>query len=453
MSNWLSNVNNLLTKLDDQVETAVEERVFAREDLSSEDIDVATTGINGILAKRGLSSLNSNDAEEETKQKEQVKKDERKVARCITDEGAAEETERTSGTSTKCTTDVHTKKTVSLEENAIVNMAQEDMKGENLDRLPNSIAIEQDSESISMNEHSAAQGTVGDLKKKDTNLGEVTNKTLQETDGEIEDIRVKRRESDVIPTISKAKHESRMSFSPPSKVSTLTSVEATVVQSVSDKESMNQNQTVQSTDRSRDEIRELVMERKEAQKEARTLRRHIVSLNDQLESAESELQAQRKELERAAERIEKDRLKNEREKGESLKRSSEEILSLKTQHAESLKDQQTRFEEQLERYRKKLSDEEKRRKEEGGDWDKEMSNAIDRERIMRQALNSLEDEKAMMLSQISTLQAQQTALGSRLESLSEAADNAMQRERDAENRLDDTLNQHARQIHHRQVRH
>ena len=194
------------------------------------------------------------------------------------------------------------------------------------------------------------------------------------------------------------------------------------------------------------------MERKEAQKEARTLRRHIVSLNDQLESAESELYAQRKELERAGEMMEKDRIKYKEEKEKYLKRSSDEITSLKTQHAVSLKDQQARFEEQLERYRKKLSEEEKRRKQQGGDWDKELSNAIDREHNMRKKLSLLEDEKAVLLSQISTLQSQQTTLGSRLESLSQAADNAMQRERDAENRLDITLSQHARQISHRQVR-
>jgi len=207
-----------------------------------------------------------------------------------------------------------------------------------------------------------------------------------------------------------------------------------------------------SPDRSKKELRELVIDRKEAQKEARTLRRHIVSLNDQLEIAESELQAQRKELERAAERMEKDRLRKNEEKVASQKRNVQEITLLKTQHEKSLKEQQSRFEEKIEQYRKKLSDEEKRRKQQGGDWDKEMSSAIDRENEMRQAINLLEDEKSFFLSQISTLQGQQTALGSRLESLTQAADNAMQRERVAENRLDVALNQHARQIGHRQSR-
>ena len=61
------------------------------------------------------------------------------------------------------------------------------------------------------------------------------------------------------------------------------------------------------------------------------------------------------------------------------------------------------------------------------------------------------DEKAILLSRISTLQGQQAALGSRLESLTQAADNGMTREREAEERLDATLTQHARQISQRQV--
>jgi chromosome segregation ATPase len=191
---------------------------------------------------------------------------------------------------------------------------------------------------------------------------------------------------------------------------------------------------------------------KEAQKEARTLRRHVVSLNEQLEAAENEIQAQRKELERAAERMEKDRVRTKEEKEASQKRHAQEVALLKAQSEQTLKEQQARFEEQLEGYRKRLAEEENKRKQEGGDWNKEIAQAIDREQEMRNAVSSLEEEKAVLLSQISTLQGQQTALGSRLESLTQAADNAMEREREAEDRLDSLLNQHARQISQRQVR-
>jgi hypothetical protein len=61
------------------------------------------------------------------------------------------------------------------------------------------------------------------------------------------------------------------------------------------------------------------------------------------------------------------------------------------------------------------------------------------------------DEKSVLLNQILTMQTQQAALASRVESLSQASDAAEARERDAEVRLDGLLSQHARQISQRQV--
>jgi hypothetical protein len=49
---------------------------------------------------------------------------------------------------------------------------------------------------------------------------------------------------------------------------------------------------------------------RDTQKESHTLRRHVVTLNNQLEHAETKLKAQRIELERAAERMEKDRARH-----------------------------------------------------------------------------------------------------------------------------------------------
>jgi len=197
---------------------------------------------------------------------------------------------------------------------------------------------------------------------------------------------------------------------------------------------------------------ELVTEAKEAQKEARTLRRHVVSLNSQLESAEVELQAQRHELERAADQMEKDRARAKEAKEAAKKIHTKELETLRSQHDKALKEQQTRFEQQVESYRKKLRDMESQKKQEDGDWCKEMTSVVEREKELNQQLMSLEDEKVTLISQIATLQGQQEALGSRLESLTQAADNAVDREREAEDRLDRALTQHARQISQRQAR-
>jgi hypothetical protein len=128
----------------------------------------------------------------------------------------------------------------------------------------------------------------------------------------------------------------------------------------------------------------------EAQKEARTLRRHVVSLNTELEAAESELSAQRVELERAAERMEKDRLRTKEEKEKLVKQHAEEFKTLKAQQEQALKEKQARMEEQMKTYRNQMIEMEDLRKQEGGDWNKELEQAIDRVQEMNQQVDQLE---------------------------------------------------------------
>lgn len=189
-----------------------------------------------------------------------------------------------------------------------------------------------------------------------------------------------------------------------------------------------------------------------AQKEARTLRKHVLTLNKQLELAEAEIQAQREELERAAERMEKDRSRQRQEREKEKNDRAEEIKTLKAEHEKSLKEQKDRFEHQFEEMGKKFKELEERRMQEGGDWNKELADAIQREQNMAQKYAMIQDERETLLSQISTLQVQQEALGSRLESLTQTAENATERERDAEDRLDEALSQHTRQLSQRHMR-
>lgn len=471
MSHWLSNVNTLLTKLDDQVETVVEERAFAKDDSSREAVDVAITGIDDILAKRGLSSIGSNDKTEEEGEeakagKETVEEDKvGKESLKYEHDNKEGEVGIVSAAAVERINDDETSKNLdqSSVNDRINKTTQNDPMGERVRQNPSTdvgkqVVIQQDSKAISSKAHVLEKPVVGQLEKDGSNSGLLVDEQVEAIHGQTKSNPVGQDEvnsSTKVSTLSKFDNGSVPSMPSPrqtANTSATPKVSASSSLPPKQKEQKSQSHTGHSADYSRKEIRDLVFERKEAQKEARTLRRHIVSLNDQLETAESELQAQRKELERAAERMEKDRMRHNEEKIASKKRNDDETTLLKKSHDKTLKAQKVKFEEQLERYRKKLSDEEQRRKQEGGDWNKEMSNAIGREQDMRETLHALEDEKAVLLSQISTLQGQQTALGSRLESLSQAADNAIQRERDAENRLDAALNQHARQIGNRQVR-
>jgi len=129
---------------------------------------------------------------------------------------------------------------------------------------------------------------------------------------------------------------------------------------------------------------------KEAQKEVRVLRRHVVKLNDTLEQAESEIAALRAELARAGERMEKDRTRAKEQKEAAQKRFTEELNAQRAQQDQVLKDQQMRFEEQIATYKSKLSELENRRKQEGGDWNKEIEQAFEREQEMNNRVTLLE---------------------------------------------------------------
>ncbi|KAG7349339.1 golgin subfamily A member 5 [Nitzschia inconspicua] len=421
MSRWLSSVNNLLEKLDDRVETVVEERAALSQVNDDADdlggrgggIDNKTASLENILVKRGLSAVDSKDEEQEedhgTTTEDELPpavevEPEGSEATCSNPEIINEPTVESMG---------YTENTTIVE---VAPASEASLSGENNTNERQSSL--EGKESVPVTE-----------KLQDTSSEDPENETNTVHESHTENSR---------PAILAANTQS-MTFPPtqPSNVSTPTKK---LVRPTTGTPTRTQKE------------RELIMEMKEAQKEARTLRRHVVSLNEQLEAAESELQAQRKELERAAERMEKDRLRSKQEKESFQKRQAQEISLLKDQNEKTLKDQQRRFEEQIEGYRKRLLEEENKRKQEGGDWNKEISQAIDREQEMRLRASALEDEKLILLSRISTLEGQQMALGSQLESLTQAADNAIEREREAEDRLDLLLNQHARQISQRQAR-
>ena len=92
------------------------------------------------------------------------------------------------------------------------------------------------------------------------------------------------------------------------------------------------------------------------------------------------------------------------------------------------------------------------REQEGGDWNKELEDALERERDVVKKMMELEEEKETLTNQVSTLQTQMTALETRLNSTTELSETATEREREADDRLDAALSLHARQLSQRQAR-
>jgi len=191
---------------------------------------------------------------------------------------------------------------------------------------------------------------------------------------------------------------------------------------------------------------------RKSQREARTLRRQFVSLNNELESAELELEAQRVELSQAGDRLETNRKKAKDEKEKQTKLHDSQIKTLNQEKEKLVSEIKARHQKQLEELQHKVRESDEKRMQEGGDWTKELENTIEREHELIKKLAFVEDEKSTLLSQISTLQSQDDRLQSRMDSISQTADNAMIREREAEDKLDMALSMHARQLSQRQAR-
>ena len=200
------------------------------------------------------------------------------------------------------------------------------------------------------------------------------------------------------------------------------------------------------------QVKKYKQEIRKAQTEARQLRKHVMKLTTDLDASESEVKAQRGELERAAERIEKERQRMDEDREELMDEHDEELENQKEQYEKMLKEQKERLEEQIEELQDRLADEEDQRRQEGGDWNKELDDAVKRERETLKRLSSVKEENATMKNSMAKLETQHSALQARVESLTQTSQNASDRERKVEDKLDAALSAHSRQLSQRQAR-
>lgn len=201
-----------------------------------------------------------------------------------------------------------------------------------------------------------------------------------------------------------------------------------------------------------EELNKTKIELATSQVETMKLDKEAKSLKIQLEAANSEIHAQGEELRRAGERMEKDRKLAQDEREELLDEQDEEIDQLKELHTTEINNRKSSYERQITELTSRLQVEESLRMQEGGDWTKELEDAVGRERDALKKLSEVNMEKSNFESSVSKLTAQQTALQSKLTSALQSLKEATEREREAEDKLDATLSLHARQLNQRQTR-
>lgn len=129
---------------------------------------------------------------------------------------------------------------------------------------------------------------------------------------------------------------------------------------------------------------------KESQREIRTLRKHVVRMNETLDQAESEIAALRAELDVAANRMEDDRRKAKVEKETFQKQKKEELRSLREEHELDLRSQKQKYEGQIDMYINDIEALKKTMKEEGGNWSKEATRSMEREQATSKRVEVLQ---------------------------------------------------------------
>jgi len=187
-------------------------------------------------------------------------------------------------------------------------------------------------------------------------------------------------------------------------------------------------------------------------KEVSKLRRDVVKLNKKLDTSERELDAQREELERAAKCIEKNRIgyKSDKEKLESDYKDEIEHLKLKQMSAiEALKDSHKR---QISDMNIRIGKAQNARVKEGENMGMELEKMITREKDSLKINKKLADKNSTLSAQVSAIQVQMGVLQTRLETFKQTAENALERERKSDIRLDAALSLHVRQLSIRQDR-
>lgn len=349
---WLSNVHNLLEQLDGTVEEVIEEQR-----------DEEVNNLDSILAKRGLKE---DVTEEDPVDLQEGKNGAFDVAEdAETQVGIAlESPDVITENSTRMEDSISGTK---LEKSKAIDDVEPELSREEVSEESRSISEDmndQASEDESIMNRSESKGKV----TEDLSKNEISAATADE---KLDDKSERANETTVLEKQEASSTEDSIGELP---------------KSISDPSQI----VVSSSYVSEEKYKQALSDVGELQRETRTLRRHVVSLNKQLESAETELEAQRVELSQAGDRLEINRKKAKEEKEKLIAQHNSLLKTLQQEKDQLLSEIKTRHQQQLEGLQQKLRESDEKRMQEGGDWTKELESTIERERDLVRNLALLE---------------------------------------------------------------
>jgi len=415
MSRWLKNVNALLENLDNQVEETVDEHRFNRtlseavkkggNDDEGGVLQKEALNVDDILAKRGL--LDSSNDDEDNEEEEGINFD--------------------NDTTTP---------------DDIINTEEADLMSEDIDTVekkPEEVGIEQEVDNSDKGKEVPA---VEEESAKVVDVNAKADEESEQKSGLFEDAHIavpaESKEKDALSTQPK---ETAPTSSSDKGVTNITSTAAKQLkqQAPSSASSVTAPPPSKSNDAA-------------SIKELRKLRRNVLQLNSDLESAERELEAQRDELDRAATRMERDRSRHKQEKESTDASHKAELKALAASHENVIQQLKEAHEKAMEEMEGRVKRAEQERAKEGGERDAELVDALDRERASVASMARLQDENTTLNERITSLNANVSRLETRLENATSQMELASERERSAEEQLDKSLTLHAKQLGVRQMR-
>jgi len=453
---WLKSVNNLLETLDTGVENVVENQADLYEDTYYEDEVGGQSSVQDILVKRGL--LSADPEEEEADNEEEADDEEDENIDLI--EGENEENLKKVFTSLAADTGDDPDDFLMDDEEEYEDFSHQlDKKGHNeshgtLDTVSDQARLSTTQDAADTDNGQVA--STDELLQKDASEEEINGKQAIEADSQsqsveqVQNIKKEKTVEDEIqqqPIVNSASDinvkDTHQSFRQPI-VSTIASSDGVLTAKIA---SLEKGLELQ-----KKVTKESTSEKNNAVKETRKLRRNLVKLNAELDSTERELQAQRTELERAAARMEKDRQRYKEEKDRTELSHKENLKAIADEHKDSVQAMIDAHAKQIHDMKDRVERAEEARMREGGDMSAELAEATERERDTLKKAIVLEEEKSSIVSQVSSLKTQIVGLESRIELIQQAAQSAIDQERDADDRLDAALSLHARQLSQRQAR-
>ncbi|KAL3912963.1 MAG: hypothetical protein SGARI_000890, partial [Bacillariaceae sp.] len=195
---------------------------------------------------------------------------------------------------------------------------------------------------------------------------------------------------------------------------------------------------------------QLVLEK--TQKKNLAFEQQVGTLQTTVASYEQEIDAQSKELQRAGQEMETMRRQQKEDQDDILDDHDEELEELQKEHQTKIDKIRNEYETTIAQWKEQFEREQSKRQQEGGNWNQELEDAVQRERDALKKLHETTTEKDELRSKAEAMTVESSKLQTKLESALDSTTAATAREKQAQDDLDKSKALHSRQLLQRQQR-